>query len=253
LSDAGSIRSGAKKSGGLRSYFARSADPFTSVVLVLPLFVLYQVGVLSTNGVGNGLDFMTATLFRLTGGDVALYLAFNAVVLLGFVVALLVLRTRGHFEAKLIPWMMLESTLYALLFGTVVISLMQGFGLGALLATAAQPAPDLFAKVVLSVGAGLYEELVFRVVVLGGLFFALTRFAGFSRIFAAVVAVIVSSAVFSGVHHLGALGEPFTLGAFAYRFFAGLVLAFIFQVRGFAIAAYTHALYDVWVMVFLGK
>jgi hypothetical protein len=63
---------------------------------------------------------------------------------------------------------------------------------------------------------------------------------------------IVSSLIFSGVHHLGSMGEAFTLGAFAFRFFAGVVFAALYQARGFALAAWTHALYDIWVMVFLG-
>ena len=49
------------------------------------------------------------------------------------------------------------------------------------------------------------------------------------------------------------MGEAFTMGAFVFRFFAGVIFAVIFQTRGFAIAAWTHAIYDIWVMVFLNK
>jgi membrane protease YdiL (CAAX protease family) len=88
---------------------------------------------------------------------------------------------------------------------------------------------------------------------MGGLFFALHRIADQSRLLSAVVALVVSSVIFSAVHHVGNMAEPFTLGAFVFRFFAGGVFAFLFHLRGFAVAAWTHALYDVWVMVFLDR
>ena len=54
----------------------------------------------------------------------------------------------------------------------------------------------------------------------------------------------------SAIHHIGVMGDPFTLGTFLFRFFAGILLAVIFHVRGFAVAVYTHAIYDIFVMVF---
>jgi len=66
----------------------------------------------------------------------------------------------------------------------------------------------------------------------------------------AVFAVILSSLVFSGIHYIGSLGDAFTLGSFMFRFFAGVILAVIFYLRGFAVAVYTHAIYDIIVMVF---
>ena len=111
--------------------------------------------------------------------------------------------------------------------------------------------PGLVTKLVMSVGAGLYEELAFRLFLMGGLFAAMHKIGGLHRVLSAVVAVVVSSLIFSAVHHVGNMGEAFTMSAFVFRFFAGVVFASLFQVRGFAIAAWTHALYDVWVMVFL--
>jgi hypothetical protein len=238
---------------GLRAYLAASRDPLTSLVLVLPLFVLYQIGILLTGGVRNGADFVTDLLMRALGGDVSLYLAFNAVVLVAFLVAIGVLRKRGHVHGKLVPWILLESAVYALFFGSAVVLMMRSVGLDALLAAGApKQAHGPLEAVVLSVGAGLYEETVFRLALMGGIFWVLHKPLGTGRFASAAVALLISSVVFSLVHHVGALGEPFTMGAFAYRFFAGVLLAFIFQTRGFAVAVYTHALYDVYVMVLRG-
>jgi hypothetical protein len=60
---------------------------------------------------------------------------------------------------------------------------------------------------------------------------------------------LVSSALFSAAHHVGPLGDPLRLGVFTYRMLAGIVFGLIFWFRGFAVAVYTHALYDMYVML----
>ena len=237
------------------TYFAQSREPLTALVAVLPLFVAYQIGILLTGGVRNGVDFVSTALFAVFGDNMSGYLGFNAAVLVAFLVAVAVLRKNGELHPRLFPMMLLESTIYALLVGVVINVIMNATGLSALSVpiAAAEAKPGLIYKLVMSVGAGLYEELVFRLILLGGLFAILNRMLGVQRILAAVVAVVVSSLIFSGIHHVGSMGEAFTMGAFTFRFFAGVVFAIIFQTRGFAIAAWTHALYDIWVMVFLNK
>ena len=54
--------------------------------------------------------------------------------------------------------------------------------------------------------------------------------------------------LFSAVHYIGALGDAFTLPSFMFRFLFGLALNVVFLVRGFGIAAWTHALYDVMIV-----
>ncbi|OGQ09444.1 MAG: hypothetical protein A2138_06950 [Deltaproteobacteria bacterium RBG_16_71_12] len=240
-----------RRGGGLRHYLDASREPFTSAVLLVPLFVFYQVGILATGNLRNGVDFVTSTLFTAFDGSLTAYLAFNGVVLAGFGVALAALRKKGHFEPRIVPWLLLECTLYALVFGAVVIALIRGLGLGGLLDVGlAADAPSqmgLIDKVVMSAGAGLYEEIVFRLVLMGGLFWLATGVMGMPRFVSAALALVISSVVFSAVHHIA---EPFTLSAFTFRVFAGAAFAFLYQTRGLAVAAYTHALYDVWVMVF---
>ena len=58
----------------------------------------------------------------------------------------------------------------------------------------------------------------------------------------------VLCSVIAIAHYLGP--ESFTLFTFAYRSLAGLIFAFLFLFRGFAVAVYTHCLYDVYVLTF---
>ena len=255
------------RSTRLRSYFADSRDPLSSVLFVVPLFVAYQLGILFTGGVRNGVDFMTDALMlglkhglslvvpAPSSGQVLLaYIGFNVAVLAGLLIAIAVLRHRGQFRPRLWPYLLLESTIYAFFFGAAVTLMMRSLGLDVLLSIAplAADAPvkmDPFVALIQSIGAGLYEEIVFRAALLGGLFWFLTTRAKTSRLMAAIVATVVSSLVFSAVHHLGPMGDPFALGVFFYRFFSGVLLSIIFTTRGFAVAVYTHAIYDILVMV----
>ena len=235
-----------KDHGGVRGYLKQSREPLTAAIAVLPLFVAYQVGILVAGGARNGVDFVSDLLRWAFGGDLGTYLIFNAVVLVGFVGAVVVLRRKGELHPRVLPLMLLECSVYAVLVGGLVNTLIHLTGLSGLLA-AGGSAPGLLTKIVLSAGAGLYEELVFRLMMMGGLFWVLHKVGGLGRVAASLLAVVASSLIFSAVHHIV---EPFTLSAFIFRFFAGVIFAILFYGRGFAIAVWTHALYDVWVMVF---
>lgn len=237
----------------LRQYMHDSRDLFTSLVLVLPLFILYQVGILLTGGVRNGADFVTGLFWWIARGQLGLYLLINLVILALFIAGILLLRHRGTFKPKIWPGVIAESTLYAIFFGSAVIQLMSVFGLDALLSTEAGTpgaAPGPLQAFVLSIGAGLYEETVFRLIGMGGIFWGLKRLDKLPSYANAAIAVLLSSVIFSAIHHIGALGDPFTIGVFMFRIFAGALLALIFYLRGFAVAVYTHAIYDIIVMVF---
>jgi len=101
--------------------------------------------------------------------------------------------------------------------------------------------------IVLSIGAGLYEELIFRVVLVGGLFYFFQLVLE-GKTGAYVLAAILGAMAFSAVHYMGSMGDSFELPSFVFRFLFGLALNFLYLTRGFAIAAWTHALYDVMVV-----
>jgi membrane protease YdiL (CAAX protease family) len=100
----------------------------------------------------------------------------------------------------------------------------------------------------LSLGAGLFEEFIFRVLLLGGLLL-LTRLL-LPHHLASVVAIVVAALLFSAAHYLGPLGDRFTLASFLFRFVAGLLFTALYYLRGFAVTAYSHAFYDIRVLLF---
>ena len=105
------------------------------------------------------------------------------------------------------------------------------------------------AQLGLAIGAGIFEELVFRAFLLGGLLFIATRGIGADRWTAACLALPVSAYLFSDYHHWGFSGEAYDPAVFAYRFHAGLVLGVVYMTRGLGIAAFAHGFYDVLVLM----
>jgi hypothetical protein len=219
-------------------------DGLTSAILVFPLFLVYQLGILGGRG-QNGADFVTRALIRVSHSDLSNYLVILAGMLLAYASVVVLLSRRGRFSPRAFLPMLVESTFYALVMGTIIVFVLQQFAriVPGLAVGAGAGGLDV---VVISAGAGFHEELIFRVILMGGLAWLLTGLTGPGR--AWVVALVLSSLGFSLAHHLGPVGEPFTFAAFTYRTLAGVFFALVYQVRGFAVAAWTHALYDVYVL-----
>jgi len=222
---------------------------FTSLVLVFPLFLVYQVGVLYTLPMLNGADFLTVFLFRNLHLTTTAYLGYTAAVAAAFLVAVLVLRRRNQFDPALVWRVFLESAIYALTMGALIVFVMtRVFGISPRLAGGIAD-QGLVSRVVMSFGAGVYEETVFRLGLMAGITALFDRGLGFRRWLAMLVGLAISSVLFSAMHHIPPYGDPFSVGVFTFRVLAGACFGLLFWYRGFAVAVYTHALYDLWVLV----
>ena len=107
---------------------------------------------------------------------------------------------------------------------------------------------------IMSLGAGFYEELVFRVGFYGLgaalLLFLFNVTNAFKKLVFRVLWAVLAAVAFSAWHYVGELGDVFDLATFGFRAVCGLVFTAIYQLRGFAPAVWTHALYDLWVLAF---
>lgn len=231
-----------------RSRLLTPYDPLTSLVLVVPVFLIYHLGILFID-IRNGVDMASAVFFRLLHQSPWGYAAATLGVAAALVVAGMVLRKRNSAHPLAFAPILLESTVLA--FGML---LTVGWATQQLmLIPTLQMAHPLgpFEKVVMSAGAGFHEELVFRALLFGGLAAAIKAF-GSKAWQAVLIAAVVSSALFSAVHYVGSLSDQFTFVSFTFRFLAGMYLAAVYRLRGFAVAVYTHAIYDVLVMFVFG-
>jgi membrane protease YdiL (CAAX protease family) len=221
----------------------------TSMMLVFPLLIVYQVGVLYTLPQMNGADFITSFVFHWAG--LHGYLVFVAAVILGFIACAIWLRRRQHFDARVVVPLLLESSIWALTMGGLIsLVMIRLLHIDPPRMAAAKAAGGPLTNLIMSFGAGVYEETVFRLGLLTGLVALFERLLGLRRLMAVLLGLLLSSAAFSAVHHLGPLGDPLAVWIFTFRLLAGVLFGLLFWFRGFAVAVYTHAIYDVIVLVF---
>jgi membrane protease YdiL (CAAX protease family) len=231
---------------GLRAYhrFTRSAT--YGVLSALPLFLLYEAMIVAVNTgtsapVRVGAEVWLKELLAMTGARGGLLLVLIAI-LAGMTAFVLDRDRRIPIRGRYFLGLLFESTVYAVIVAILVSNLV-----AALFAVIPPPDGDLWTQLALSIGAGLYEELLFRVLLVGGLALLLRPFfenanAGY------LLAALLGAALFSLAHYVGPLGDPFELPSFTFRFAFGLALNVLFLWRGFGVAAWTHALYDVMVV-----
>lgn len=244
----------------LRQYLRSSRQPRYSVTFAFPLLLAYEglTALLSGTalaGVRNGADVLLKTVFVAFGGRGGLT-AFGIVLMVlgAWIVWTDGRRHPGPLRGPVLVVMLAESLLCAALFGTVAASLTVLLLGGIPLAAPSgglQASLPLGTQLVISLGAGIYEELVFRVLLVSGLT-ALGVRIGWRRPVAIGVAVTASALIFSAFHYIGPLGDALTLPSFTFRAIAGLLFSGLYAARGFGIVAWTHALYDVG-LALLGK
>ncbi|HEU4988601.1 MAG: CPBP family intramembrane metalloprotease [Gemmatimonadota bacterium] len=248
----------AKVASRRQSYWTASRSPRYSLLFALPLLLFYEALVIARPAhvrggeIRNGADVMLRELaYALMGpwGPVALM---AAVMLVCVVLVRRDLKRGGGLHAGTFALMFAESAVLSVAFGLVVGTATAEL-LGQLHALSMGTGPiqqmDVTTRLMLSVGAGLYEELLFRVLLVGGLAFTARTVLGMSRLTAGIGATILGALAFSAFHYVGAYGEPFQLQSFVFRAISGVALSALYLTRGFGITAWTHALYDIGVLV----
>lgn len=238
-----------KSSSSLHSYARDSRSITYGVLASLPLLVLYEALIAySFYVLGQPVRIMPDVWLKdtlsLVGIRSTIALS-GAVIVIG--AALLLYDRKRHgkttFRASYFWGILGESSLYALLSGLLVAT-----AVGRLFAMMAPSDLGFITTFALSLGAGLYEELVFRVLLVGALFALFRRLMKHLQV-AYLLAAVLGALLFSAVHYVGALGDAFTLPSFTFRFLMGLLFSVLYLTRGFAVTAWTHALYDVFLLL----
>jgi hypothetical protein len=217
--------------------------PLTDLGLTMPVFVGYHLGVVFLP-VRNAADIVTQELVALASQNLVYYGGLTLAVATVFVGVLLVLGRGEALRWQRFASLAAEGVVYA-----VAMRLVAGYVIGKLPLAMPAGVDSRFAGAVMAFGAGFYEEIAFRVGLFGlGARLADVVFPG-QRLIVHLGWSLVAAALFSGWHHFGALGDPFDLKVFVFRWVCGVVFTVIYVFRGFAPAVWTHTLYDLWVLL----
>ena len=259
---------------GRGAYFKESLQPIYSAWLVLPFLVVYELGLMiMRRDVINGGDAIVMRLgepvvkwLGVSGGLISVVF-----IVIAFVVWQLKRKGKWQVHPPVLAGMFLESLGFA-----VLLFLILGFFVHYISdetprtqprrrAAAAELAPHAASgpaglvpcarkseasipelrDFVLYCGAGVYEELVFRVLLLGLLMLVFTRLLHMEHAYAAAWSVGLGAIIFAAFHHAGSGGEVFRMNVFLQRLFAGLYFSAVYYNRSFGIAAASHATYDI--------
>ena len=263
------------------SYFDRTSRPVYALVFLLPFIIVYELGTLFINT-----DILSQTQIRVVAfvwlQDFLEHLGFGerlawaapALAVVIILVALqIVSRKKWHFGFGDLPPMAVECILLAM--PLIMLSLVLNMN-----SSSAQPGhtqdfnsppaavaycaaavpvnaanvaekPGTLANIITGIGAGIYEELIFRLILICALMVVFQDFLGLQQTRAVILSVLISAALFSAHHHIVFLNGqfdrslPFNWTEFIFRTAAGVYFAFLFAIRGFGITAGTHAFYDI--------
>ncbi|MBI1303905.1 MAG: CPBP family intramembrane metalloprotease [Phycisphaera sp.] len=245
-----------------RDYFEASRRPLEILFFLLPFIAFYEYELVRVLRSPEGLLTNEAHLAILRLFD-ALGFGPAALSLPGvMLVAILV----GWHAARRAPWivdlgvvarMFLESAILALpllVLAEASVRLLPlpdgAAGSAAPLASLAGggtafEALPLGARIAVSIGAGLYEELVFRLVFLWIFITLLVDVLGLGRRTGVILSVLLSALGFAIYHPIHGADGALLMQRFVFYFAAGAYFGAVYLVRGFGVVAATHAVYDI--------
>ncbi len=226
------------------SYFEESKRPLYSLVYLLPLILAYELGAARIDAQGplaeteQVIAYHLMQLFFSVLGATGIFLP--GILIIGILLA-------SHFVSG-DPWRIRINTLLGMmgesLVWTAPLFAMNQFIRYTALADAS-PGRRWFENVVISTGAGVYEELVFRLILVTAIVILLEDVLKLKGRHAVCSAVIMAALLFAAHHHPPLGREPYQTGRFIFRTLAGVYLGGLFLVRGYGITAGCHAVYNV--------
>ncbi|WP_337174391.1 CPBP family intramembrane glutamic endopeptidase [Paludisphaera sp.] len=235
-------------------YWSTTRKPLPSLLLIAPIVLAYEFGVVWLGGVESqalrtGADAWLRHSLAAAGLTDHWLLPLSLVlVLLGWQAT----QTEGwKFSPMVLAGMVIESLVLAVALVGVSRLVDVGFDLmertpppAALFQANPGATDDEMARLIGFLGAGVYEEALFRLLLVPALFYTLKAMQA-PQVLAGAFAASGSALLFSLAHHAGHPGEAFTWFAFIFRWMAGVFFAWVFILRGFGIAVGAHTAYDV--------
>lgn len=231
----------------MRAYWNASLSAAYSFFLAVALLVGYEGILRLTRGTLTDRNLVDQWLTRLLSwASPYEWLVSLGIFLLGLAYVYGIRRERTQLTEWVFLLMLIEAAAWALLLYKLL-PLLTARLREPPAAQLAWLSPDLWRAVAQCMGAGFYEELFFRVMVVESLLWLFTGLRPKqATAFHQIAAWVLSAVLFSVAHFIY---EAPTSYAFLYRFLFGLFMSGLYILRSFGITAWTHALYDIYVLI----
>lgn len=243
---------------GTEPYWFLSTRPLHILAFLLPLVILYEIGTifyLSNPSSGVVETIGARSLFAQfcnTFGNVTIYfpgIAIVSILLFWHVFA----GDRTVVRPKVVAGLAIESIAWVV--PLLLILYLVAPGSTPKPAIAAPPSiSDLpwQAQATLSVGAGIYEELLFRLVMIPLIHFIAADLLKIQSNLASGIAVVASAIAFAAYHHVSVPdGDPRAFRYYLYYACGGAFFGILFLARGFGVIVGTHAVFDLVVLLLI--
>lgn len=231
------------------SYFFHSKSLANSFLFILPLLILYEFGIaFQGSNIKNVADVIVKTPLILFGKNSSLI--FNLLVIVFLVVSLFSIERKYQLNILLFIPMFIESVIYALFIGLILGFIVYRISFSFVLSIPLSlNLSNLWMQLTLSIGAGVYEEIVFRLILISLFCYIFAVFFKIHKPTSTIISILLAAFIFTMMHYVGTFGDNFTYTNFMFRLLAGIVLSVIFIFRGLGIAVYTHAIYNVFLVL----
>ena len=228
----------------MNEYLKRSRNLPKSFLFILPLLVFYEIGILLYGTeIKNTADVIVKKPFELFGDSATL--VFNSLIIITSLCSIFYIEKKNRLSCKIFIPMLFESAAYGFALGYVILFFVHGYLPFDITNLYAQ---SFIKGIIISLGAGVYEEILFRMLLLSVTYLIVVKALKINPAIGSLCSILICAFIFPGMHYIGSSGDTFTIHSFSFRLVAGIILSAIFIFRGLGIGVYTHAIYDILVI-----
>ena len=226
------------------TYLKYTNNLLTSSLFIFPFLIIYEFLAFfkfknSTYQIRNTADIILRDIVGIFSSNVMLfYSLLLLIIFLFFLIFKYEDIKKYKFNLPYISIMYIEG----IIFGIILVFLLNGIDIFNFNRTIV-PSYDYSLLFYFCIGAAIWEEILFRLILIN-LFFFISKKLSINNNFSFIVSITFSSVLFSLFHYIGSLGDTFSMYSFIYRFVGGFYLSILYYYRGIGISMMSHFIYD---------